>query len=288
VPRRDPFTQLCQTIAGVTGRPIADLHTHTTASDGEYTPSQLVAHASRTGLTALAVTDHDSISGLAEARTAAIASRRPFDVLTGVEVTTRHEGHEVHLLGYFFDPSHESLLQMLEAIRSSRRRRFQAIFQWLGSLQVVPAGYSSETIETRVDSLTRRHVASALLDLGVVPTRHEAFRRYLHHLPDSVPELELPTTAEAIAVLRSAGGITSLAHPAADVDSARLEEFAATGLAAVEVDFPNVSYSRSQELRRAANELGLRTTGGSDCHGPDRPLGGLGVSRQQLTELRRS
>src|SRR5262249_27382262 len=124
MPRRQPFTALCQTVATLTARARADLHVHTTHSDGHYTPAQIVDLARRSGLAAVAITDHDTVSGVAEARAAAPAG---LEAIAGVEITSEYQGKELHLLGYFFRPDDEPLLAALKRLRHHRVERFYAM-----------------------------------------------------------------------------------------------------------------------------------------------------------------
>jgi 3',5'-nucleoside bisphosphate phosphatase len=287
MPARQPFTQLCQQLSRPRFAGRADLHTHTTCSDGGYTPAQLVDLARRSGLSALAVTDHDTTDGLAPARHA--AADGSVEIVSGVEITAEFRGKELHLLGYFFRPDHASLQDALARLRSDRVERFWEMVRRLEHLGIaLPVGSFPDLGEQ--GSLGRRHLAEALVRARKTATVREAFQRYLGDQGRAtVPKRRLPV-AEAIGLVRTAGGVAAWAHPAYDCDQASLRELAGLGLGAVEVDFPSCRAGRAGELRRWAAALGLAVTGGSDCHGPDqpgRPLGCCGVTHQELNELRK-
>lgn len=291
MPRGDPFTRFCQQIS-VSGRAVAaDLHLHSTASDGDYTPSQVVALAAAANLAAIALTDHDTFAGLDAARESALQfpeSRRP-EIIAGVEVSALFEGREVHILGLFVDPENPPLKEALAPIAASRFVRFRAYVEYFhrngttldqGRVDAVLAGTACPG---------RRHVAGLLVDSGFARSRYDAFVRFLN--PASVPPKALLPAEDAIRLIHGAGGIASLAHPAADSDFEVLGRFKALGLRAVEAEFPSASVGRTLELRAWAKALGWAITGGSDCHGGDRSgrgIGCRGVTMMELKSLRNS
>jgi predicted metal-dependent phosphoesterase TrpH len=281
MPARSPFTQLCQAALASPKSDRADLHLHSTASDGRYTPAQVVEVARRTGLAAIALTDHDTLAGYEPAR---LAAGERIEVISAVELSCERAGREVHLLAYFVRPDHPALNQALDRMRDHRVGRYAEMVAKLRRLKVdVPDVVASDT------SLGRRHLAEALVKSGKVGTVREAFNRYLDDGgPADVPKLRLDL-AEAIALVRSAGGVTSYAHPLPRVDRNELSEMVALGLHAVEAEYPGFHRSRTAELRQWARELGLAVTGGSDCHGPDEPRRGIGavtVAKSDLDQLR--
>jgi predicted metal-dependent phosphoesterase TrpH len=274
MPAGSPFTVLCQALARGPAADRADLHLHSTASDGTYTPTQLVELGRRCLLRAIALTDHDTLAGLDEARAAARGSS--LEVITGVEITTRYAGHEIHLLGYFVDPAHPGLSAALESIRLARRGRFLEMVERLRGL-----GVSIEVTEADLlpSSLGRRTLAELLVRQGKASSVREAFQRWLHDRGRAaVPKESLPTL-EAISHVRAAGGVASWAHPPYDQCVEHLAELAAAGLGAVEVVFPNARPGLARQMRERAMALGLAVSGGSDCHGP----GGSGVGSHTLS-----
>ncbi|HEX4613607.1 MAG TPA: PHP domain-containing protein [Urbifossiella sp.] len=288
--RRSPFTALCSQLHVLASPPRADLHVHTTASDGEYTPSQVAALAREAGLKAVAVTDHDTLAGVPEAAEAARNFPEPaVEVVPGVEITTELDGRELHLLGYFVRPDHAELADALRRLCERRRDRF---FDYVAKLNAaghaIPAD-RAELIAARTPSLGRRHVAALLVACGHTGNTNGAFYRFLHPLQKSVvPKLLLPI-GDAVRLVREAGGASSLAHPPALTD----DQFAglrAAGLDGIEADYPFGRSSPGGRLREVAGRLGFVRTGGSDCHGPTpahRRVGSTAVPLDRLDELRR-
>jgi predicted metal-dependent phosphoesterase TrpH len=280
MPARDPFTQVCRQLAR--GRYVgrADLHLHTNCSDGTYSPAEIADVARRSGLAAIAVTDHDTTAGVNATREAA---RDALEVIAGVEITTEHHGRELHLLGYYIDLEYEPLQTALRDICHSRVQRFSAMIERLRG-----CGVSIDEREIgSPDSLGRRHLAELLVRQGKAGSLREAFVRWLAdgRLAE-VPKKRLPV-AEAIDLVRRAGGVAAWAHPAYDGTVETLAELARLGLGAIEVEFPEVKRSRSRELRSWAEALGLAVTGGSDCHGPGpRSVGRWTISDSELDLLR--
>jgi len=284
MPARQPFTLLCQLAARGrhTGR--ADLHLHTTHSDGTYTPAQVVELGRRSGLAALAITDHDTISAIPEARQANISPRpgSPLEIIPAVEITTELRGHEFHLLAYFVDIGNPNLLEALARARRYRLERFQVMVD-----QLRLRGLRLEwTAPDGSPTLGRRNLAELLVKAGHVGSVREAFARYLKDGLMEAPRQRL-AVAEAIALVRQAGGVACWAHPGAHCDLAALAELRRLGLGAVEVEYPEVRRGRVQQLRVWARELGLAVTGGSDCHGPGRrAVGACTISAEELEHLR--
>ncbi len=286
MPRRQPFTALCQALASARRGARADLHVHTTCSDGTYTPAEVVDLARRSGLAALALTDHDTFDGLAAARSAAGAA---LEIVPGVEITAEHHGRTLHLLGYFFDPADADLNAALGRLRARRAERFCEMAERLRG-----CGVSLDRGEVRAQAAAgvpgRRQLAALLVRAGKVGTVHEAFVRYLGDLGRAmVPSPALPA-AEAVALVRGAGGVAALAHPPYDEGTrGQWTDLRALGLRAVEVDFPACQGGKQRRLRALAAELGLAVTGGSDCHGPGparRAVGACGVAAQELEAIR--
>jgi predicted metal-dependent phosphoesterase TrpH len=284
MPARQPFTALCRTLARPRYAGRADLHAHTTASDGAYTPAQLVDLARRSGLSALAITDHDTLAGIAPARAAA---GKHLEIVAGVEITAEWRGQELHLLGYFVDEHNPALRDALEHLQAERVGRFLAMLGRLRALDL-PLEVDVDTLR-RTTSLGRRHLAQFLVDAGHAATIGEAFQRWLaDDCRACVAKTRLPVAA-AIALVRGAGGVASWAHPPYDATKDDLRALQADGLQALEVDYPTCRLSRGRELRGWAQDLCLAVTGGSDCHGPDQPshaLGACGVTALELAALR--
>jgi predicted metal-dependent phosphoesterase TrpH len=285
MPLRQPFTALCQAVAArSTGR--ADLHLHSTHSDGLYAPAELVDLARRSGLGAIALTDHDTLAGIAPARDAAVGSG--IEVIAGVEITAEHRGQEFHLLGYFFRPDDAALLAALARLREHRTDRFHNMVERLRSFGI-HLGADDLPDEGASPALGRRHLAQVLVEKRRAGTVQEAFRRYLHDGGRvAVPKLRL-SVSDAIALVRGAGGVAGWAHPPYDCSREDLAELHGLGLQAVEVHYPGYRAGRVRLLRGWAAELGLAVTGGSDCHGPGHPgrtVGACTVTKHELEHLR--
>jgi predicted metal-dependent phosphoesterase TrpH len=278
MPRRQPFTRLCQLAASLGRGPAADLHVHTTASDGHLTPSQVVAHARQAGLAAVAVTDHDTLAGVADAvATANGFTSRSITVIPGVEITTEFDGREYHLLGYYFRPNDRALNDALASVRERRMTRFRRYLDLLAEQHVSLPDHQIDAVTAVSSSPGRRHLANLLVDAGHAPSRSVAFRRFLDPLRERVSVNHRLLLGEAVRLVAEAGGVAALAHPPYDLTESAL---ARLGVAAVEVHFPAVNSTRRAELQAWADRLGLLVTGGSDYHGPDtgRRIGGSGLS----------
>jgi predicted metal-dependent phosphoesterase TrpH len=281
MPRHQPFTALCQLAARGPHAGRADLHVHTTASDGTYTPEQAVEVARRCGLAALAITDHDTFAGLGAAR----ATAAGLEVIAGVEITAERRGREMHLLGYFVALDHPGLNAALETVRTHRVQRFGEMLERLRRCGV---SLSDREMPLPTSSAPgRRHLAELLVSAGCVSTVQEAFRRYLGERGSvAVPKKRI-AVAEAVALVRAAGGVAAWAHPPYDVTRDDLAELRDLGLRAVEVAYPDVRGARVRRLRAWAEALGLASSGGSDCHGPGRrAIGACTVSTAELDRLR--
>jgi 3',5'-nucleoside bisphosphate phosphatase len=282
MPAGQPFTQLCQALSRPRHFGRADLHLHTTFSDGSYTPAQVVDLARRSGLSAIAITDHDTFAGIAPARQAAGAS---VEVIAGVEITTEFRAKELHLLGYFFDLDNAPLRAALDHLQEERIGRFHEMIERLGGLGI---HFKEEEI-ARAPSLGRRHLAEMLVQAKKAASVREAFQRWLgDHGRANVPKTRLPI-ADALALVRAAGGVASWAHPNYDCTRETLLELKSMGLAAIEAEYPAFRSSRVREMRQLAGELGLAISGGSDCHGPDQPrraVGTCSIAHEELMRLR--
>ncbi len=271
-----PFTTLCQALTRKRLADRADLHVHTTCSDGAYSPAQVVDLAQRSGLAALAITDHDTTDALAPARR---ATGTDLELVAGVEISAIYRGREFHLLGYFFRVEDGTLQHALANIRARRAVRFEGIRDRLQRQGIdLPAPAETTTV------LGRRHVAEMLVQARRAGNIRQAFARFL---PDSdTPRIGLPV-ADAIAVVRGAGGVAAWAHPPYDCTQDTLAELKSLGLQAVEVEYPAWKRSRCKRMRAMAAQAGLAVTGGSDCHGPGaRGIGACSIAVQKLDVLR--
>ena len=265
-----------------------DLHLHTTASDGALSPAALVARAARAGIRTLAVTDHDTIGGLAEAGAAAASAGVTF--VPGIEITAVEEGRDVHVLGYYFDPADAALAQFLAGQREDRIRRVREIARRLAALGV-PIDVERILTDARESgaSIGRPHIAEALVAAGHVVSRDVAFERFLERsAPAFVPRRGAGVPG-VIDVIRRAGGVASLAHPGLTRIDDRIPAFARAGLDALEVRHPDHDGETERRYRSLADTLGLAVSGGSDFHadhGHHRcPLGSVSLEAGDLSRL---
>jgi predicted metal-dependent phosphoesterase TrpH len=285
MPARQPFTLLCQAASRPPHSGRADLHTHTTFSDGSYTPSEVVDLARRSGLAAVAITDHDTLGGIPEACRAALGTS--VQVIPGVEVTADLAGREIHLLGYYVRIDDLPLLTALQRLEMHRLTRF-----WEMAERLRRCGLSLDEGDLRAEAsggaVGRRNLAAILVKGNQVGSIRDAFRRYLADDGKiALPKLRLPAE-EAIRLVQNAGGVVSWAHPWEQGMRETLLALRAFGLQAVEAAYPAFKQSRVRELRSLAAELGLAITGGSDCHGPGQPrraIGTCGLSAAELQAL---
>ena len=265
-----------------------DLHLHTTASDGALAPPSLVERALDAGITTLAVTDHDTVAGLAAARAAAESRGARF--VDGIEITAVLDGRDVHLLGYFIDPSSPRLAAFLTRQRADRLRRLGEIAHRLASLGLpIDAQPIIDTGSRDGRSVGRPHVARALVAAGYVTSIDEAFQLYLREGKPAFVARCGPAPDEVIAAIRDADGIVSLAHPALTAIDPAIPGLAAVGLDALEVRHRDHDAAAEARYRALAASLRLACTAGSDFHGDDsrRPsaLGTVTMSPEELTAL---
>jgi predicted metal-dependent phosphoesterase TrpH len=284
MPARQPFTALCQLAARPPHAGRVDLHVHTTHSDGTYTPVQVVELARRAGLAALAISDHDTLGGVAAACLAAAGTS--LEIVPSVEITSEYRGRELHLLGYFVAVDHAGLTTALVEIRRHRVERFHEMVERLRGRGVSLEG-EEQHVRGSPDTLGRRHLAEMLVRARRVANVRDAFLRYLGDSGNiAVPKKRLPVV-EALALVRAAGGVAAWAHPPYDCTQEQLLELRDCGLGAVEVEYPDVRRSRCLQLRGWADHLQLAVTGGSDCHGPGRrSVGSCTISAAEFTRLR--
>jgi len=287
VPKRSPFTRLCGSLAALGPPPRADLHTHSTASDGAFTPSQVVARARAARLCAVALTDHDTLAGVPEARDAARDSG--VEVIPAVEISTAFAGREFHLLGYFVREDHDELSAALARLCAARRERYYSFVSALRARGLALPADRAEVLERGTHSAGRRHVAALLVACGHATTVHEAFRRFLGAASASATPKELVPVGEAIRLVRAAGGVASLAHPPDDLSDEHVGALAGMGLGALEAAYRWPKSSLASRWRATAARFGLAVSGGSDCHGPVPAAHGVGshwVSAAELEALR--
>lgn len=249
-----------------------DLHTHTTCSDGHTPPRDLIRLAKQTGVHVIAVTDHDSVEAVPECLDE--GSRLGVRVIPGIEMSSRFEGHDIHVLGLGVDHAAPALLARLAELHESRRIRVGKICEKLAGLGV--ALEPAEVLrEAGGKSVGRRHVARAMVKKGLVGSLDEAFNRYLGQgSPANVPANEL-TPADAARLILDHGGLPVFAHPGFLEDEAVVEKVLDSApIRAIEVFHRYRSANRHLRYLDLARRRNLRVTGGSDYHGDDHPKNG--------------
>jgi predicted metal-dependent phosphoesterase TrpH len=238
------------------------------------------------GLSALAITDHDTVSALAVARPE--ARRWGIDLVAGLELTCEHAGRELHLLGYFIRDDDPELAAVMERIRSGRVRRIEAMAARLGELGLRLDLESVRQAFPRA-VLGRRHLAVHLVRTGQVRNLREAFAQFLGDGCPACVEKTRLDILHAIDLVGRAGGVAALAHPPHDFGESAIRVLAEGGLRAIEVDVPGRSAGLGRRLKAIADRLRLIGIGGSDFHAPDRPgrwVGAITTGRDALERLR--
>jgi len=247
----------------------ADLHTHTTASDGTGAPADNVRKAKEAGLAAVAITDHDTVAGVAEAL--AEGERLGIEVVPGVEISAYHGGTDIHILGYYTRPDDERWLARLASQRDTRDRRNDMIVERLTSLGLPlsmdevreAAGRDGRGEET----IGRPHIAQVLLAKGYVSSMQEAFDRYLASGAAAYVNPPRLHPFEALSWIREAGGTSVIAHPGLYGDDEFVEELLRRGADGIEVFHSDHGEEERRRYARLAERYGVIVTGGSDYHG---------------------
>ena len=271
---------------------MVDLHSHTDRSDGKLTPEQLIDLAVRSGLQALAITDHDTLDGYDAVRMAAVNAH--LDLVCGVELNTRFRGRPIHVLGYFLDgPPGETFRRYLTDIQQNRRERNQRLVRRLRDLGLEMRLEEAEQVGR--GQTGRPHFAQVLVKRGYVSSTREAFDRYLDEKAPAFVERHDPSLDDLLGWIHDAGGLSSWAHPARffrdsglDV-TACFQEMQAKGLNAIEVYHSDHKLHETDRFRAAAAALHLGITGGTDFHGDpesDTRLNGLALPLGLLEDLR--
>jgi predicted metal-dependent phosphoesterase TrpH len=246
----------------------ADLHAHTTASDGLLHPRELVRLAHRLRLAAVAITDHDTVDGVKEALDE--GKKLGIEVVPGVEISTLWEGREIHMLGYFINPDDPEFLHKLWELREVRAQRTEMMVRRLNELGIhitleeVMAKKKGNQSDLNVG---RPHIAEVLIDKGVVHSMDEAFDRYLgkdglaYITPERIPP------QEAIRLIQGCGGVAVMAHPGLAQMDELISELAEAGLDGLEVNHPDHPPEDKDKYAAIAERYGLISTAGSDFHG---------------------
>lgn len=278
------------------GTGYADLHMHTTTSDGTSTLTERIEQAKQEGLSAISITDHDRIPPSLNSRRVA---RDGVEVITGVEIRADIFDTKIEILGYYVDPTDSSLNSVLEKVRGYREQRNREMVDRIGDVTGLDVTY--ESLNESVDgTLGRPHLADFLIEEGIVDSVSEAFNKYLAGGGDAYVPMQRAPYAEVIDAVHDAGGVASLAHPGrirSDAVPEIVDELTQHGLDAIEVWYPygevrSDEYSDIgvEDADSLAEEYGLLKTGGSDCHGPGSGkfrIGNVRVPETTFTELNR-
>lgn len=266
----------------------ADLHTHTTYSDGALSPYDLVKKAKSVGLNIISITDHDTVGGLDEA----IEIGREFDVevIPGVELSASLKDMEVHILGYFFDYKNKILLDALAVFRQERLKRAERIVDKLNRMNI-PLKMESVLANSSGGAVGRPHIATALVNEGHAESYKQAFSKFIG---DGKPAFEKKTEfspVETVRLIAEAGGLSFLAHPGRWMEDTLLFELIKSGLDGIEVVHPSHSHEFVDYYRGIVNEYCLLECGGSDFHGgmkgDDNLLGQFGIPISAVDIMRR-
>jgi hypothetical protein len=271
--------------------PDYDLHVHTTRSDGTLTPSEVASLAAERELEGIAITDHDTFAGLDEMATAAAVAS--IDLIPGIEFSAEFDGASLHILGYWVDPTNEAVREELRRLTDTRFRRGELMVEKLREL-----GYELSFERVREiaggETIARPHVATAMVQAGIVATEKEAFERFISDDGIAYVPKHALAPLDALTLIRAAGGACVLAHPGmwkgqGAVPDELIEQMAAAGMAGLEVDHPDHDPDQRAKYRNEAERLGLVPTGASDCHGEryGTRLGCDRTPRELVEELRR-
>jgi len=268
-----------------------DLHTHSNRSDGTESPADLVRRAHVEGIDVLGLTDHDTTEGWDEA--AVVAAGTDVTLVRGIEVSCTFEGHGVHLLAYLPDPTHPELEHELRRVLDGRNSRLPATLERLRGVGIDIEVADVRRVAGETAAMGRPHVADALVSLGVVADRNEAFNRYLGPQGPAYVHRYAADLESMIGIVGRAGGVAVIAHPWASrhdhraLDAAGLAFLQEVGLAGVEVDHEDHAPATRAALRAVADDLGLLVTGSSDHHGLGKVGHDLGCNTTAPDQLAR-
>lgn len=265
-------------------RKIIDLHTHSTESDGTFTPEELICEAKKAGLSAIALTDHDTLSGIPKAR--ACAQNYGIEFIPGVELSTTYKEQEIHIVGLFLNENDPTLCQKLAEFRKCRDERNVKMVEALQK-----EGFSITMEELFAENpdcvITRANIARFLLNRGEISSINEAFRKYIGDGCKCYVGRFKVSPMEAVSLIKNAGGLAVLAHPILyHMKSKELKQLISTlkeaGLDGIEALYSTYTTSDEQQIKRLAKEFNLLISGGSDFHGQNKPHIHLGTGTGHL------
>ena len=242
----------------------ADLHVHTTSSDGSLSPEEAIKLAKSKNLSAVSITDHDTIEGYRLAKP--IADELGVELIPGVEVTTTFREKEAHILAYFFETDTNYFEDFLNAQKKSRVDRIKGIIDTLND-QKIEVEYDEVWAEANGANLGRPHIAKVLIDKGYVSGMNEAFKLYLSNEKLGDIKNNYPSSKEVIKMIKNVGGAAILAHPGRLYTAEEVEEFISLGVDGLECIHPSHNYRRQEYFSQLCEKRSLLKTGGSDYHG---------------------
>ncbi len=262
-----------------------DLHVHSTASDGTFTPTELVAESKRCGLSAFALTDHDTVDGISEALAA--GESYGLEVISGVELSTEYNNTEIHVVGLFIDPTNTALQTELAKFRDNRDNRNLKIVEKLQTegFQIT----AEELYRLNPDTVVARpHIARYLVNSGQVKDMKTVFDKYIGDGCKCYVDRYKISPMEAVTLIHQAGGLAILAHPCLykikrTELTAMIEELVATGLNGIEAVYPCNLGSDEKDFRDIAKRYHLLLSGGSDFHGTNKPYIHLGTGKGNIS-----
>lgn len=268
--------------------PKADLHIHTTCSDGRLSPLQVVDVAVNSNLTAFSITDHDTIKGYHTAKE--YAREREIELIPGVEITASMDEKEVHILAYYFIPESKILNKLLLTQRDARRHRIKGIINKLIDLGL-EIDYDEVRAEANGANMGRPHIAKVLISKGYVNNYFEAFSSYLSYEKLGGIEHKYPSYHEVISCIKEAGGASIIAHPGNLYSKMEIFKFIEAGIDGIECIHPSHSFAFQTKYSDLTKEHSLLFTGGSDYHGGvDRAHANLGfvtVAMKHVLKMKR-
>jgi predicted metal-dependent phosphoesterase TrpH len=262
----------------------ADLHVHTTHSDGGCSPGEIVRAAASVGLRAVAITDHDTLSGIECA--AGEAERLGVELVAGIELSAAYESREIHVLGHFVRAADRNLAAACADLKAARRGRVLEMIDRLAGFGLSVDLSALERDFPRA-TLGRKHLADWLVRTGQVESRRYVFAQFLGASGPAHVRKPLIGAAGAISLIKAAGGVAGLAHPPYDLRRSALDDLVRAGLRAIEVAGPSISSRLSRRFHEWADEFGLIPIAGSDFHSSDRPGRWVGSITTPIPEFER-
>jgi predicted metal-dependent phosphoesterase TrpH len=266
----------------------ADLHLHTTYSDGALSPYELIKKAKGAGLDIISITDHDSVGAIEEGVT--IGKEHGLEVIPGMELSANLDQLEVHILGYFMDYRNASLLESLAVFREKRLRRAERIVGKLNRMNI-PLNIESVVAHAAGNAIGRPHIATVMVNEGHAESYRQAFNKYLGDGRPAYERKEEFSPEDTVRLIASAGGLSFLAHPGRSLNDTLLARLIDSGLDGIEVVHPSHTPELVSYYRGIVNEYCLMECGGSDFHGglkgDDEILGRFGVPPATVDIMRR-